>query len=242
MAGVPLLNGFLSKEMFFAEAVAGAVPLGACGWLVPVAATLGGIFSVAYSLRFVHDVFFNGAAADLPNPHPHEPPRWMKVPVDAAGGRCACVVGLCAGADLRPAGARRRERRAGRCRCPTTPRALARVQPAAGDERRRAGRRRARCTSRCSGQLRRCTCTTRKGWTGRLLFTQRDRRPVRCAPAASRSGSRTARCSATRRWMVGSAVALAALAVPARGAGRRPGTGARSCCRRRRSRSWSGRC
>jgi multicomponent K+:H+ antiporter subunit A len=72
MAGVPLANGFLSKEMFFDEAVAPS-PL-AWGVLVPLAATFAGICSVAYSLRFIHDVFFNGPPKDLPNPHPHEPP------------------------------------------------------------------------------------------------------------------------------------------------------------------------
>ena len=59
MAGVPLLNGFLSKEMFFDQAV---VASSGSGWAlaIPVLATLAAIFSVAYSLRFVHDVFFNG--------------------------------------------------------------------------------------------------------------------------------------------------------------------------------------
>ncbi|WP_157265635.1 monovalent cation/H+ antiporter subunit A [Azohydromonas aeria] len=80
MAGVPLANGFISKEMFFAEAAdLAAIP----GWglLVPVVATFGGICSVAYSLRFVHDVFFNGPPQNLPNMHPHEPPLFMKLPV-----------------------------------------------------------------------------------------------------------------------------------------------------------------
>jgi multicomponent K+:H+ antiporter subunit A len=68
MAGVPLTNGFLSKEMFFTEAVNGTSGL----WhlLVPLAVTLGGIFSVAYSLRLVHDTFFNGPLGDVPNTHP----------------------------------------------------------------------------------------------------------------------------------------------------------------------------
>ncbi|WP_420467450.1 monovalent cation/H+ antiporter subunit A [Panacagrimonas sp.] len=80
MAGIPLANGFLSKEMFFTEAVTGQANF-AWGVLLPVAATLGGIFSVAYSLRFIHDVFFNGEPKDLPKPHPHEPPLFMKAPV-----------------------------------------------------------------------------------------------------------------------------------------------------------------
>ena len=80
MAGLPLTNGFLSKEMFFTEAV-GVQSLLQAGWLVPLVATLAGACSVAYSLRFVHDVFFNGPAKDLPNAHPHEPALLMKLPV-----------------------------------------------------------------------------------------------------------------------------------------------------------------
>jgi len=80
MAGVPLANGFLSKEMFFAEAVTASNDL-RLGWLLPVVVTLAGIFAVAYSIRFIHDVFFNGESINLPKT-PHEPPRWMKVPVE----------------------------------------------------------------------------------------------------------------------------------------------------------------
>jgi multicomponent K+:H+ antiporter subunit A len=79
MAGVPLLNGFLSKEMFFAETVHYTL-LGRSYWVIPIIATVAGIFSVAYSMRFVHDVFFNGEPIDLPRT-PHEPPVWMKIPV-----------------------------------------------------------------------------------------------------------------------------------------------------------------
>ncbi len=51
------------------------------GWLLPVGATLAGVFSVAYSMRFIHDVFFNGEPVGLPKT-PHEPPRFMRVPVE----------------------------------------------------------------------------------------------------------------------------------------------------------------
>ncbi|UYN94655.1 MAG: monovalent cation/H+ antiporter subunit A [Enhydrobacter sp.] len=81
MAGVPLLNGFLSKEMFFTEALQHPVSFGDGAYLVPVLVTLAGMLSVAYSVRFVHDVFFNGEPIDLPKT-PHEPPRWMRVPVE----------------------------------------------------------------------------------------------------------------------------------------------------------------
>ena len=89
MAGVPLMNGFLSKEMFFAEALHQAW-LGDRSWLLPTGATLAGVFAVAYSLRFIHDVFFNGEPVDLPRT-PHEPPRWMKVPVEILVALCVLV-------------------------------------------------------------------------------------------------------------------------------------------------------
>ncbi|MGB3608951.1 MAG: monovalent cation/H+ antiporter subunit A [Cellvibrio sp.] len=80
MAGVPLLNGFLSKEMFFAETLH-LDNLGHFAWVVPLLATFAGIFAVAYSYRFIHDVFFNGDPIDLPKFPPHEPPPYMIVPM-----------------------------------------------------------------------------------------------------------------------------------------------------------------
>jgi multicomponent K+:H+ antiporter subunit A len=91
MAGVPLTNGFLSKEMFFTEAVVGTS--GVFAWLVPALVTLAGVFSVAYSLRFVHDTYFNGPLGDVPNTHPHEPPLGMKLPAMLLVTLCI-VVGL----------------------------------------------------------------------------------------------------------------------------------------------------
>jgi len=90
MAGVPLFNGFLSKEMFLTESVSFA-QAGGWRWLVPAVATLAATFSVAYSVRLVHDIFFNGPARDLPNPHPHEPPMGMKAPVILLAVICVAV-------------------------------------------------------------------------------------------------------------------------------------------------------
>ena len=90
MAGVPLLNGFLSKEMFFAETM---IVGGTEDWSMSVAAVLMGVFSVAYSLRFI-SVFFGPLAKDLPK-HPHEPPRWMRFPVE-------CLVVLCIAVGVMP--------------------------------------------------------------------------------------------------------------------------------------------
>ncbi|WP_203300105.1 monovalent cation/H+ antiporter subunit A [Marinobacter sediminum] len=90
MAGVPLLNGFLSKEMFFAESLQLNLP-GYWAWLPPLVATLAGTFAVAYSARFIHDVFFNGKPVDLPVYPPHEPPRYMKIPVEILVFACIMV-------------------------------------------------------------------------------------------------------------------------------------------------------
>ncbi|TGN40123.1 monovalent cation/H+ antiporter subunit A [Marinobacter confluentis] len=90
MAGVPLLNGFISKEMFFAEALELNLP-GIWAYLPPLIATLAGIFAVAYSARFIHDVFFNGKPKNLPIFPPHEPPRYMKIPVEILVFACLAV-------------------------------------------------------------------------------------------------------------------------------------------------------
>jgi len=99
MAGVPLLNGFLSKEMFFAEAVHISTDM-IGGWLFPALVTLAGALGVAYSIRFIHDVFFNGEPVDLPRT-PHEPPRWMKVPVEVLVVICL-VVGIAPALTIAP--------------------------------------------------------------------------------------------------------------------------------------------
>ncbi|MBB3102274.1 monovalent cation/H+ antiporter subunit A [Azomonas macrocytogenes] len=100
MAGVPLLNGFLSKEMFFAETL-GQHLFGSFGGIIPVLATLAGAFSVAYSLRFIHDVFFNGKPVDLPIYPPHEPPRYMRIPVEVLVLICL-LVGIVPGLTVAP--------------------------------------------------------------------------------------------------------------------------------------------
>jgi multicomponent K+:H+ antiporter subunit A len=67
MAGVPPLNGFLSKEMALEEA-AHTVWAGAA-WAVPLLATLGAMFSLAYAFRFVGGVFFGPEKPALKDVH-----------------------------------------------------------------------------------------------------------------------------------------------------------------------------
>jgi multicomponent K+:H+ antiporter subunit A len=93
MAGLPPFNGFISKEMMLHEALhAGDSGFwGGASWAVGALATLGGLFSAAYSLRLVHDTFFGQRGGDWPNPHPHEPPLGMKAPVMVFVAICVSV-------------------------------------------------------------------------------------------------------------------------------------------------------
>lgn len=99
MAGVPLLNGFLSKEMFFAEAVENHTG-SLLDQSLPYFATLAGLFSVVYSIRFIHSTFFGPPPVDLPKT-PHEPPYWMRVPIELLVLICL-IVGIVPGLTIGP--------------------------------------------------------------------------------------------------------------------------------------------
>ncbi|KAA6404598.1 monovalent cation/H+ antiporter subunit A [Candidatus Tokpelaia sp.] len=89
MAGVPLLNGFLSKEMFFTQA---ALTING-NWLdnsMPFIATIAGLFTVTYSVRFIYGTFFGKPPQDLPAT-PHEPPHFMRLPIELLVFLCIAV-------------------------------------------------------------------------------------------------------------------------------------------------------
>lgn len=69
MAGIPPLNGFLSKELMLEEAAHVAWPN---AWLVGILATLGALLSVAYSFRFLAHGFLGPVRDDYPH-RPHDP-------------------------------------------------------------------------------------------------------------------------------------------------------------------------
>ena len=74
MAGIPLLNGFLSKEMMLEEA--SHTHWAGNPYAVPILATLGALLSVAYSFRFIGQVFLGPVRDDYPH-EPHDPPVGM---------------------------------------------------------------------------------------------------------------------------------------------------------------------
>ncbi|PPB85592.1 monovalent cation/H+ antiporter subunit A [Acinetobacter soli] len=90
MAGVPLTNGFISKEMFFTELVANLS--GSALIFSIIVATLAGIFAVSYSIRLVHGVFFDGPiGSKVPNKNAHEPPIGMRLPAILLAILCILV-------------------------------------------------------------------------------------------------------------------------------------------------------
>lgn len=99
MAGVPLLNGFLSKEMFFAETIE-THAISILDTAAPYAAVLGSAFAVTYSVRFIHSVFFGRYSSKLSR-EPHEPPFLMRFPIQLLVLACL-VVGIIPGRTIGP--------------------------------------------------------------------------------------------------------------------------------------------
>ena len=246
MAGVPLLNGFLSKEMFFAEALEVEGPVRALDRALPFIATLWGMFSVAYSLRFIHGVFFGPPPAGLPRV-PQEPPRWMRFPIEflvlaclAVGMLPALTIGpfldIGVRALLGAAGAR------------LQPGGLARLHHAVRDEPGRARRRRcalraaAAATSRAARSARRCC---------RAIDGRRDLRPRAAggllALGALASSACSARSACSRscagwcspRWSRDSGRCWSAGCTSARCPGRRSIRRSRWCGRSARPARWA---
>jgi multicomponent K+:H+ antiporter subunit A len=89
MAGVPLLNGFLSKEMFFAETIE-IHDNSLVDQALPYIVTVASMFTVTYSLRFIRDVFFGPPPRALPRT-PHEPPVLMRLPAELLVLACLIV-------------------------------------------------------------------------------------------------------------------------------------------------------
>jgi multicomponent K+:H+ antiporter subunit A len=93
MAGLPLLNGFLSKEMMLDAAA--VTSYAGTPFLIGGLATLAAVFSVAYSARLAFHVYLGKKRDDYPH-QPHDPPLGMWGPV-------ALLVTLVVGIGILPA-------------------------------------------------------------------------------------------------------------------------------------------
>jgi len=90
MAGVPLFNGFWSKELLFETAYFVAQTEGGLFWLYPIVAVFGSVFTFLYSIKFL-SLFFGKKPDTLA--HVHRPPVPMLAPPAVLAG-IALVVGL----------------------------------------------------------------------------------------------------------------------------------------------------
>ncbi len=88
MAGVPLLNGFLSKEMFLSEAVdngATTPSTSPCRCWRPGERLHGALLPALHPPDLLRP-----PARDLPHA-PHEPARWMRIPIEALVLACVAI-------------------------------------------------------------------------------------------------------------------------------------------------------
>jgi multicomponent K+:H+ antiporter subunit A len=97
MAGVPFLNGFLSKEMMLEEVT--KTTWAGSPVTLSIVVTVAALLSAAYSFRFVVHVFFGPERHDYPH-HPHDPgpglwlsPAFLVVLVVAIGILPAAITG-----------------------------------------------------------------------------------------------------------------------------------------------------
>jgi len=79
MAGVPLRNGFVSKEMFLDALLHPPVPVNGFTRILPVLAVIGSIFTTAYCLLLTIKVFAGPPTEATPKP-PHEAPWGLLLP------------------------------------------------------------------------------------------------------------------------------------------------------------------
>lgn len=95
MAGIPPLNGFLSKELFYessfhmAEALGGGIY-----FMIPVLAVIGGVLTFAYSFRLIFKIFLGKRTEDPDVPkHVHEP-SWILLAPPAILAVLIVAIGL----------------------------------------------------------------------------------------------------------------------------------------------------
>ncbi len=94
MIGIPPLNGFLSKEMFYETSLEmGHLLGGVFTYLIPAAALLGGVFTFAYSVKFIDGIFLGERKKEHLPEHIHDPSFNMLAPAGLLAG-LVVLIGL----------------------------------------------------------------------------------------------------------------------------------------------------
>lgn len=87
MAGIPPLNGFLSKEMFYETSIEMGSLLGSpFNILIPALAVLGGVFTFAYSIKLIDGIFLGKRCDEHLPEHIHDPSAIMLIPAAFLAG------------------------------------------------------------------------------------------------------------------------------------------------------------
>ncbi|MGB3907422.1 MAG: hydrogen gas-evolving membrane-bound hydrogenase subunit E [Methanomethylovorans sp.] len=87
MAGVPPLNGFLSKEMFYESSLEMGHALGSpFTFIIPALAVAGGVFTFAYSIKFIAAIFLGKRPEKGLPSHIHDPSFVMIIPAAFLAG------------------------------------------------------------------------------------------------------------------------------------------------------------
>jgi multicomponent Na+:H+ antiporter subunit A len=94
MIGIPPLNGFLSKEMFYETSIEmGHLLGGAFTYIIPAAALLGGVFTFAYSVKFIDGIFLGERKKGHLPEHIQDPSFSMLAPAGLLAG-LVILIGL----------------------------------------------------------------------------------------------------------------------------------------------------
>ena len=95
MAGIPPLNGYLSKELFYESSVHMAETLGGgIAYIIPILAVIGGVLTFAYSFRLILKIFMGKRTEDPDVPkHVHDPP-WVLLAPPAILAVLIILIGL----------------------------------------------------------------------------------------------------------------------------------------------------
>lgn len=80
LAGVPLLSGFISKEMIFTSLVEAGSLWGALAWSLPLVATVASLFTALYSFVLFHEVFHGPVRGAIPRQAHEAPPALLVSP------------------------------------------------------------------------------------------------------------------------------------------------------------------
>ncbi|TVQ68377.1 MAG: DUF4040 domain-containing protein, partial [Oceanospirillales bacterium] len=90
MAGLPYLNGYMSKKLFIVESLA-IEKEGGIALIIALLAIVAAAISVGYAIRLFHNTFFNGKPCELPNWPLPKLCNWIYLPLSFFASLCIFI-------------------------------------------------------------------------------------------------------------------------------------------------------